>query len=92
MRNGIGCSKLRKNVEVSNCNKARGLHEFMDSNCTVTVIMDVFSRFEILWTEMTHPHKFKDRVCTLLNFNCFNFYRIDTYMIDPITTFGPGAQ
>jgi len=66
MRNGIGCSKLRKNVEVSNCNKARGLHEFMDSNCTVTVIMDVFSRFESSWTRMTHPHKFKDRVCTLL--------------------------
>ena len=66
MRNGIGCSKLRKNVEVSNCNKARGLLEFMDSNGTVTVIMDVFSRFESSWTRMTHPHKFKDRLCTLL--------------------------
>ena len=79
-------------MEGPNCNKTHGLLEIVDLNGTVIMIMDVFSCFESLWTEMTHPHMFKDRVCTLLNFNCFNFYRIDTYMIDSITTFGPGAQ
>ena len=65
--NGVSCSKLKKKaMEVPNSNKIRGLLEFMDLNGTVTVIIDVFSRFESSWTRMTHPHKFKDRVCTLL--------------------------
>ena len=53
-------------MEGPNCNKTRGLLEIMDLNGTVTVIMDVFSRFESLWTGMTHQRKFKNRVCTLL--------------------------
>ena len=38
----------------------------VDLNGTVTMIVNVFSRFESLWIGMTHPHKFKDRVCILL--------------------------
>ena len=53
-------------MEGPSCNNRHGLLGIMDLNGTVTVIMDVFSRFKSLWTEMTHPHKFKNRVCTLL--------------------------
>jgi len=42
------------------------LFVIVDLNGTVTMIVNVFSRFESLWIGMTHPHKFKDRVCTLL--------------------------
>ena len=42
------------------------LFEIVDLNGIITMIMNVFSRFESLWIGMTHPHKFKDRVCTLL--------------------------
>jgi len=58
--------KGEKNVEGPSCNNRRGLFGIMDLNVTVTVIMDVFSRFESLWTGMTHQCKFKDRVWTLL--------------------------
>ena len=54
----------KKIMEVPNSNKIRGLLEFMDLNDTVTVIIDVFSRFESSWTGMTHPHKCMDPVCT----------------------------
>ena len=53
-------------MEGPSCNNRRGLLGIMDLNGTVTVIMDVFSRFESLWTGMTHPRKFKDWVCSLL--------------------------
>ena len=53
-------------MEGSNRKSARCLTGFMDLNDTVTVIMDVISRFKSSWTGMTHPYKFKDRVCTLL--------------------------
>jgi len=53
-------------VEGSNRKSARRLTGFMDLNDTITVIMDVISRFKSSGTGMTHPYKFKDRVCTLL--------------------------
>ena len=53
----------------------------MDLNGTVTVIMNVFSRFESLWTGMTHPHKFKDRVCTLIFFLSFSRYPTERILI-----------
>ena len=55
-----------KTVEGSNRKNARRLTGFMDLNDTVSVIMDVISRFKSSWTGMAHPYKFKDRVCTLL--------------------------
>ena len=53
-------------MEGPNRKSARHLAGFMDLNDTVTVIMDVISHFKSSWTGMTHPYKFKDRVCTLL--------------------------
>jgi len=55
-----------KTVEGPNRKSARHLAGFMDLNDTVSVIMDVISRFKSSWTGMAHPYKFKDRVCTLL--------------------------
>ena len=55
-------------MEGSNRKNARRLTGFMDLNDTVSVIMDVISRFKSSWTGMAHPYKFKDRVCTLIFF------------------------
>ena len=36
---------------------------------TKTKIMDLISHFESLWTGVTYPNKYKDRICTLIFFN-----------------------
>jgi len=38
----------------------------MELSDTKTEIMDLISHFESLWTGVTHPNKYKDRICTLL--------------------------
>ena len=63
-------------VEGPNRKSARHLAGFMDLNDTVIVIVDVISRFKSLWTGMTHPYKFKDRVCTLLLFKNTKFQKL----------------
>jgi hypothetical protein len=58
----------------------------MELSDTKIEIMDLISRFESLWTGVTHPNKYKDRVCTLLflNLKLFNiakFQNQSTFMI-----------